>query len=160
MAWTASAIFRPFVADILSNTQAFDLDVDSVKAALWQDTITPNNDVASAASAYAGGVWVSATNEVYQAGQWAQAGVALASQTVNSASADVVFFDAADTASGTAFTTQNSAASAVPAYGVLVYDDTVSDMGICYNYLGGPNSVTTGTFTVVWHANGILRFTL
>ena len=43
-------------------------------------------------------------------------------------------------------------------------DDTlttpVADQGVCYNYLGGANSVVNGTFTVVWHANGIFRITL
>lgn len=51
------------------------------------------------------------------------------------------------------------------AYGAFVYDDTISggtvaDQGVCFNYFGGAQSVTAGTFTVVWHANGIVRFTL
>ncbi len=156
MAWTNSKIFRPFLADVLGNVAAFDLDADSFKAALFNNSITPDNDVTSANSAYNVGQWATA-NEVYEAGQWAQSGVALTSQSLNSATADVVFFDAADTASG-------SAADLANVYGVLVYDDTlttpVADQGVSYNYLGGANSVVNGTFTVVWHANGILRITL
>lgn len=156
MAWTNSKIFRPFLADALGNVTAFDLDADSFKAALFNNSITPDNDVTSANSAYNVGQWATA-NEVYEAGQWAQGGVALTSQSLNSATADVVFFDAADTASG-------SGADLANVYGVLVYDDTlttpVADQGVCYNYLGGANSVVNGTFTVVWHANGILRITL
>ena len=50
------------------------------------------------------------------------------------------------------------------AYGCLVYSDTrttpVADQGICFNYFGGANSVTSGTFTIVWNASGILALTL
>ena len=157
MAWSASAIFRAFLADALDNTAALDLGADTIKVALYDNDITPDNDVTSANTAYNAGQWTASGNEVTEAGQWAAGGVALASQTVNSATADVVFFDAADTASG-------SAADLANVYGCLVYDDTlaspVADQGICYNYFGGANSVVNGTFTVVWSANGILRFTL
>jgi hypothetical protein len=156
MAWTNSKIFRPFLADVLGNVAALDLDADSFKAALFNNSVTPDNDVTSANSAYNVGQWGTA-NEVYEAAQWAQGGVALTSQSLNSSTADVVFFDAADTASG-------SAADLANVYGVLVYDDTiatpVADQGVSYNYLGGANSVVNGTFTVVWHANGIFRITL
>jgi hypothetical protein len=156
MAWTNSKIFRPFLADVLGNIAAFDLDSDSFKAALYNNTITPDNDVASASSAYNTGQWATA-QEVYESGQWAQGGVALTGVSLNSSTADVVFFDAADTASG-------SAADLANVYGCLVYDDTlttpVADQGVCYNYFGGANSVTNGTFTVQWHTNGILRFSL
>jgi hypothetical protein len=157
MAWSASAIFRPFLADVLDNTAAFDLGADTIKVALYDNDITPDNDVTSANSAYNAGQWTASGNEVTESGQWAAGGVALGSQTVNSGTADVVFFDAIDTPSG-------SAADLANVYGCLVYDDTlaspVADQGICYNYFGGANSVVNGTFTVVWSANGILRFTL
>lgn len=156
MAWTDSRVFRPFVADVLGNVAAFDLDSDVPRAALYNNTGTPDNDVTSANSAYNVGQWVTA-NEVSQAGQWAAGGVALSGITLNSASADTVFLDAADTASGSAATLAN-------VFGCLVYDDTlttpVADQGISYNYFGGTNSVTNGTFTVVWNSNGIIRFTL
>jgi hypothetical protein len=156
MAWTNSKIFRPFIADVVLNVAAFDLDTDTFKVALYNNTPTPDNDVTSANSAYNVGQWATA-QEVSQAGQWATAGVALASLTVNSASADIVFWDAADTASG-------SAATLSSVYGCLVYDDTlaspVADQGVCYNYFGGTNSVVNGTFTVVWNANGLWRITL
>lgn len=156
MAWSASAIFRAGLADQLGNVAAFDLDADSFKVALYNNTITPDNDVTSANSAYNVGQWATA-QEVFEAGQWAQAGVVLAGQSLNSATADVVFFDANDTASGSAATLAN-------VYGCLVYDDTlaapVADQGLCFNFFGGANSVTNGTLTVVWAANGILRYTL
>lgn len=157
MAWTNSKIFRPFLADVLGNVAALDLDADSFKLALYDNDITPDNDVTAANSAYNVGQWVTTGNEVFEAGQWAQGGVALTSQSLNSGTADTVFFDAADTASG-------SAADLANVYGGLTYDDTiaspVADQGVCYNYYGGANSVVNGLFTVIHHANGIARITL
>lgn len=159
MAWSNSKIFRPFIADVLargSSGPAFDLDADTFKNALFNNSITPDQNVTSANSAYNVGQWGTA-NEVYQAGQWAQGGVALTNISLNSATSAVVFFDATDTASGSAATLAN-------VYGCHIYDDTlttpVADQGICYLYLGGVNSVTNGTFTVQYHGNGILRITL
>jgi hypothetical protein len=156
MAWSNSKIFRQFVADSLNRTAAFDLNADSFKVALYNNTPTPDNDVTAANSAYNAGQWATA-NEVSETGQWAAGGVALTSVSVDVATADVVMFDAADTASG-------SAADLASVFGCLVYDDTlttpVADQGVCYNYFGGSNSVVNGTFTVVWSANGIMRFTL
>lgn len=157
MAWTNSKVFQQFLEDCVLNVAAFDLDSDSFKVALYDNDITPDNDAAVANTAYNAGQWVTTGNEVFEAGQWAQGGVVLTSPTINVGTADVVFWDAADTASG-------SAADLTNAYGCLVYDDTlttpVADQGVCYNYFGGANSVTNGTFTVVWHANGIWRATL
>lgn len=155
MGWSNSKVFRPFIADVLGNVVALDLDADAFKIALFNDSITPDNDVTSANSCYNVGQWATA-NEVYQSGQWAQAGVSLGSRVLNSATADTVFFDGADTASG-------SAATLASVYGSLCYDDTMTspaDQGVCYNYFGGVQSVTSGTFTVVWHANGLFRLTL
>lgn len=159
MSWTASKIFRPYLADSLANTAPLDLGgagVDTFKAALYNDAITPNQDVTSALSAYNAGVWVSASNEMYSAGQWAAGGVALASPVIDSATAATVFFDATDTASG-------ATATLATVFGCLVYDTTsatVTNQGICFNYFGGTQGVTGGTFTIVWHGQGLFRFTL
>jgi hypothetical protein len=157
MAWTDSKVFRAFLADALDNTVAFDLGTDSFKAALYDNDITPDNDVTAANSAYNVGQWITTGNEVSEAGQWAVGGVALTGQTLNSGTADTVFFDAIDTASGTAADLAN-------VHGCLVYDDTlttpVADQGMCYNYFGGANSVVNGTFTIQWNTNGLWRATL
>ncbi len=157
MAWSNSKIFQQFLEDAVLNVAAFDLDSDTFKAALYDNDITPDNDATAANTAYNAGQWVTTGNEVTESGQWAAGGVALTSPTISVATADVVYWDAADTASG-------SAADLANVYGCLVYDDTlttpVADQGICYNYFGGANSVTNGTFTIVWNANGIWRATL
>lgn len=159
MAWSNSKIFRPFLGDVFANAAAFDLSgtPDTFKVALYDNDITPNNDATAANSAYNVDQWVTTNNEVFEAGQWAQGGVALTSPTIDVGTADVVFFDATDTASG-------SAADLAAVFGCLVYDDTlttpVADQGVTYNYFGGSNSVVNGTFTIIWNSNGIFRLTL
>lgn len=158
MAWTNSKIFRQYVADSLNRTAALDLNSDTFKAALFTNAITPDQNVTAALSGYnaTSSQWLTA-NEQFETGQWAQGGVALSSVVTDVATSGVVMFDAADTASG-------SAADLTGVYGCLVYDDTlttpVADQGVCFNYFGGSNTVVNGTFTIVWSASGIMRFTL
>jgi hypothetical protein len=50
------------------------------------------------------------------------------------------------------------------AVGCLVHDDTitagtVAKQGMCFDYFGGTQSVTAGTFTIVWDATGVFKFT-
>lgn len=162
MAWTASGMFRQTFADILSLTvTTLDLDAASMfKIALYDNSITPNFDVAAAASAYATGVWSATgsqtgTAQVYHTGQWAQAGVVLGANTVTTPAAGVVMFDANDTASGATATMSNI-------YGGLIYADAVATpvakQGLLAVYFGGTAySVTNGTFTIQWNASGIFR---
>ena len=156
MVWSESNVFRQWLADSLNRAVAYDLDGDSFKLALYNSSITPDQNVTNANLAYNTGQWAN-TNEVAQAAQWPAGGPMLAGVSVHVGTNGVVFFDANDTASGSAATLAN-------VYGGLVYDDTVTtptaDPGVCYNYFGGTNSVTNGTLTVVWHANGIWRATL
>ena len=150
MAWSASNWFQAFVTDAFNNTAALDLDTDTLKVALFDNTITPSRTVASASTAYGAGVWASGGQS--DASGWPAVGRNLASVT-SSASAGTYTFDAADTVSANSSTTLSGT------YGCLIYEDTlttpVADQGICFNYFGGVNSVTAGTFTIVWNASGI-----
>jgi len=154
MAWSNSKIFSAFVRDTFNQTATFDLDTHTLKCALYNNTGTPDQTVASASSAYNTGQWVTA-NELSNGG-WTAAGLALTSVT-STFSSNVYTLDAADTANG-------SAATISGAFGCLIYDDTlttpVADQGICYLYFGGTNSVTSGTLTVVYNASGIMTLTL
>lgn len=155
MAWASSKIFRAYLADALGNVSALDADANAHKVALYNNSITPDQDAAAASTAYNTGQWATA-NEQFQAGQWAQGGVTLGTQSLDRSVAGTVFFDGADTASGSAATLSN-------VFGCLVYDTvaaTVANQGVCFNYFGGTQSVSAGTFTIVWAANGIYRFTL
>jgi hypothetical protein len=156
VAWSNSKVFTAFVKDTLDKTIDNDLDADTFKVALYDNDITPDNTVSSANSAYNAGQWTASGNEVSEAGQWAAGGVALTTPDITSATTTITW-DATDTASG-------SAADLANVYGCLVYDDTLStpvaDQGVCYNYLGGANSVVNGTFTVIWSASGIMSFSV
>jgi hypothetical protein len=155
MAWSASKIFLASLEDTLENTTALDLNSDTFKAALYDNDVTPDQTVASANTAYNAGQWAISGNEVSNGG-WAAGGVALTSVT-SSFTSNVYTFDAADTANV-------SAATLASVFGCLVYDDTlttpVADQGVCYNYFGGTQSVTAGTFTIQWSASGIFSLTL
>lgn len=159
MAWTNSKMFRewPKMTDQVSGTGFTGLDSDTVKAALFNNSVTPDKDAAVGSTGYNTGTWLTA-NEVTDATNWAATGRTLASKTFTTPSTGVYMFDAADTAGGGTLTIAN-------AYGAFVYDDaitagTVADQGVCYNYFGGAQSVTGGTFTIVWSANGLYQVTV
>lgn len=157
MAWSASKIFVASIEDMLENTTAMDLNNDTFKVALYDNDITPDQTVTSANTAYNAGQWAAAGNEVADGAEWPATGQALDSVTF-APTANVLKFDAADEVStGTSATLAN-------VYGCLIYDDTittpVADQGLCYLYFGGVNSVTDGTFTVVFNAAGVFTLTL
>lgn len=155
MAWSASKIFTSMITDAMNNTAAIDLNTDTPKVALFDNSITPDQTVTSANSAYGAGVW--ASGGVSDASGWPAAGRPLASIT-STFSSNIYTFDAADTASA------NSTTTLASVFGALVYEDTlttpVADQGLCFNYFGGTNSVTSGTFTVVWNSSGIMQLTV
>jgi hypothetical protein len=160
MAWSNSKVFQRYLSNMVGNVLALDYDADTIKAALYGTTITPDNDVTTdVLTGYNGAAsqWVTGGEVIDSSGggtDWPAGGVALAGKAVDVATADLVKVDANDTASG-------ATADIAAAFGCLVYDDTLANKpGMCYNYFGGSNSVTAGTFTIVWHANGVLSFTL
>jgi hypothetical protein len=130
---------------------------DVTKVALYGNAGTPNKNDTLANSAYGAGQWVSG-NQVYDT-NWPATGQTLAGMSLASTSG-LVTFDATDTASSGSVTLAN-------VYGCMLYDDTiaagtggVADQGICYNFFGGAQSVTAGTFTVVWNASGIFTISM
>jgi hypothetical protein len=161
MAWSASAIFRQMVTHAFDRTEVFDLDTDSFKAALFNDSITPDKDSALTGYDEGGGQWVASVNEVVDSSgggtDWPAGGRPLVNPDVSNPATGVIMFDADNTASA------GATADIASAMGVLVYDDTLTtpdDPGVSYNWFGTAQSVTNGTFTVVWHGNGILRITV
>jgi hypothetical protein len=160
---TSSKIFRNFVSDVFQNVSTtpsggVDLDTDVPKVALYGNTGTPNQDDTAAHNAYngSGGAWVTA-NEITDT-NWPAGGRPLVSGAPNVSTAATYWYDAADTAGAGNVTVAN-------VYGVLVYDDTitaaVADIGMSYHaFSTQPAGVTAGTFTVVWDANGLFRYTL
>jgi hypothetical protein len=163
VAFTASAIFREWPIQMfqVSGTGYTGLDSDTVKLANFGNTGTPDKDAAVGLTGYAAAAsaWVTG-NEVIDTsggGNWPAGGLALASKTFTTPATGVAMFDAADRAG-----TGNVTLAGV--FGGLVYDDTitagsVADQGVCFNYYGGTQSVTSGTFTVIFNVNGVCRFT-
>jgi len=155
MAWSASKILIGAIVDMLGNTSAYDINTDAFKAALFNDTITPSQVVTSANSCYAAGVW--ASGGVSDATGWPAAGRSLVTVTLTDYSAATVKWDADDTVSANDTTTLASC------NGALIYNDTMSspaDQGLCYLWFGGPASVTSGRFTIVYHTNGLMSLAL
>ncbi len=52
MAFTTSKVFAAMLLDALGNTAAYDLDADTLNAALYGDGATPDNTVAVANTVY------------------------------------------------------------------------------------------------------------
>jgi|SRR5829696_806721 len=159
MAWTNSKIFREWMVTAYqaAGTGFTGLDSDVINAALFNNTVTPDQDAVVGSTGYNTGTWVTG-NEVTDATNWVAGGRALASKTFTTPAAATMRFDAADLAGGGNVTITN-------AFGTLVYDNTitagtVAKQGVSFHYFGGAQSVTSGTFTVIWHANGINQWTM
>lgn len=156
MAWSNSKVFMALFEDTLENTTAMDLNSDTFKVALYDNDITPDQTVTSANTAYNVGQWTATGNEVADGAEWPAGGETLDNPTSTRAS-NVYTFDADNTVS------TGTSATLAAVFGCLVYDDTiaapVADQGVSYHYFGGTNSVTDGTFTVVWNATGIFTIT-
>ena len=154
MAWSNSKAFARYVERFLSRGAAYDLDTDTYKVALYNNTGTPDNTVATGVlTAYNGAAsqWVVA-NEVTGTG-WSAGGVSLSGVTVAQSSANITF-DATDTSASTVTVSGT--------FGCLVYNTNVTtdatNAGVSYHYFGGSQSCTAATFTIVWAATGLVQF--
>jgi len=151
MAFATSGVFGSLLEDALENTTAYALASNSFLVALFNNTTAPDVDAASAAAVYGSGTWTT-TNEVSDGTNWDAGGEPLVSPTSTRATG-VYTFDGVDTTQGGANTTLANV------YGSAIFDSTVANAGICFNDFGGAQSVTSGDFTVQWHANGIFTIT-
>lgn len=159
MAWSASAAFREWpIALMQDSATGYDgLDTDVVKGALFGGN-TPDKDATVATTGYNSGSsqWVTA-NEKTGGTDWVAGGRTLASKTFTTPSSGVAMFDAADLTSAATATMSN-------VEGIFIYNDditggTVVDQGVCYLWFGGAQSVTSGTFSVIFATTGLVRFT-
>jgi hypothetical protein len=160
MAWTDSRIFEQSmlltIGGLVASTTpptsmtATGLLGDTVNVSLYNTTSTPDRTVALASSLYNTGVWITA-NEVTDA-NWAAGGRPLAGKTwaLDTATTSLCFH-ATNLAGGGNVTVAG-------VFGCLVHDDTLTStfvkQGICYNYFGGSQGVTAGTFTIIWATVG------
>jgi hypothetical protein len=154
MAWSASAIFQQAMLNPIAGrcwttaapTTYSSLSADTINCALYGNTGTPDKTAAVASTGYNTGQWVTG-NEITGTGYTA-GGSALGSKAfaIDTGSSSICF-----TAANVSWT----AATLAGVYGDLIYDNTitagtVAKQGLCYNYFGGTQSVTAGTFTIQW----------
>jgi hypothetical protein len=155
MGWSTSNLSGAAVDALMSAGTAFyaggtSWTADAQKAALYNTTPTPNKNDTLANNTYLVGQWVTG-NEITGTGYTA-GGVALSTLGHAFGSGTAQF-----TAANPAWTSATLAA----VFGCLVYDSTTTTKyAYCWNYFGGSQSVTAGTFTIVWSGSGILQFTI
>lgn len=148
---STSSVFGAFIADSLNRTSTLDLNTDTIKGALFGNSVTPDKNAVAGSTAYNTGTWLTA-NEITDSGGWAAGGATL-TVTTSGFSGGTYTFDANDLVSGTLTTGLSNA------YGLLVYDNStttpVAKQGIAFLAFGGAVSAPSGTLTVVFNASGI-----
>lgn len=161
MSWTDSRVFgawlvNPAFANTASQPSGYTgLANDTVKAALFNGSATPDHTVLAASTGYNTGTWVTA-NEVTGASEWVAGGRALTVDSVGQ-NGGIAQYTAANI-TGSATLTMSGI------NGCLVYDasitgGTVAKQGVCYNYFGGSLSVTSGTFSITWTGLNVFQIT-
>jgi hypothetical protein len=158
--WSGSAIFQQAMLNPIAGrcwttaapTTYSSLSADTINVSLFNNTTTPDKTAVVTSTGYNTGQWVT-SNEVTGGGNWAAGGLPLTSKTftVDSGSSSICFTAANLVNTGTV--------TISGAYGCLVYDSTitagtVAKQGLCFNYFGGSQSVTSGTFTINWATPG------
>lgn len=131
----ASGIYNRFKANLMN--KVVDLEADTIQVSLMSGghSFTATDNVWSDVS----------TNEISGTG-YTQSGATLANGAVTQAA--TTKFDGDDTSWTTATFTADHA---------VIWDDTVAtDDLICSIDFGGSQTVTAGTFTIQWHADGII----
>ncbi len=167
MAWTVSAVFQQAIinpiAHGVSATTGFPtgylsqgLLADTVNVALFNNTTAPDKTAVVGSTGFNTGTWTqNVGNEVIDSGgsNWPTGGRAALNKTwvLDSGSSSLCFH--ADNTTGAGNVT------IAAAFGCLVYDFTISGgtvakQGMCFNFFGGTQSVTAGTFTILWATPG------
>lgn len=148
MAISASGLYVATFVDALDTTQlAIDLDLDTHKVALFNNSLTTPNFTTD--TAY--GVAPYNANEVSGTGY--TSGGATLTGTTFTGSAGVATFDATD-ASWTSSTI-------TAAKGALIYADVLAgNNAIVLVNLGADYSTSAGTLAITWSASGIFTLTL
>lgn len=133
----ASGVYHQFKGELMNGV--YDLEADTVKVSLYDNShsFTATDD------------GYTTTNELATSGGYTQGGATLASVAV-SADTDGSF-DATDT---------EWTSATFSAYHAVVWDDTPTSPAnplICSIDFGGIQTVSSGTFTIQWHADGIVN---
>ena len=151
-----SEIFTQFINSVMENYTPITLSTDTCKIALFNDSVSPDQNAVVASTAFNAGTWTTG-NEVTDATGGPSTGNPLLTPT-HVAGTALWTYDAPDLVSLDTHTTLTGT------FGCLVYDHTIAsvcvDEGVCYLSFGGTQSVSAGTFTIVFHTSGIFAITL
>jgi hypothetical protein len=161
MGWTNSRIFLQAMLNPIAGqvnavakpTSFVSLTATSeVFVALFGTGVTPDATVAVTSTGYNTGTWTTG-NESTGAGYTA-GGQALSTPGAVTFATDATTVSTCYHASALVWSS-----SSFTAFGTLVYDNvisggTVAKQGMCFNYFGGSQTVTSGTFTVNWATVG------
>lgn len=148
MAVTKSGLYVATWIDIVDTTQlAIDLDLETHKVALFNNSITPNfsTDTAYGVAPYNGNE-VTGTN-------WASGGVTLTGTTISESPTESLMWDATDVSVATV--TVSGARCAL-----LYADALVGNNAICLVNFGADYAATAGTFAIQWASGGIFAIDL
>lgn len=149
MAVTVSGLFVLTFIDKLDTTQlGIDLDLETHKAALFTNSITPNfsSDTAYGAAPYN-------ANEIANGGGYTTGGTVVTSTALSESPAGTIMWDAADTS--WASSTISLARCA------LIYADALAgNNAICLVDFDADYSTSNGTFTIQWASGGIFTWDL
>jgi hypothetical protein len=164
VAWTNSKIFQQAMLNPIGRsvnaatvpTSFVSLTADAVKVALFSNSTVPDNTAAVGSTGFNTGTWTqNVGNEVIDTGgsNWPTGGIAATGLTwaLDTGSSSLCYHAANTPGLGNV--------TVAAAFGALVYDSTISGgtvakQGLCYNYFGGTQNVTAGTFTVIWATVG------
>jgi hypothetical protein len=173
---SSSAIFREWLSASLEPRPNFSgrwAGINVFKAALYNDNITPDERVAANLTAYNTGEWLIANEQSDEidagAGFWPPGGLEL-EETGSLGNPPATGFESAGILiTFRALPTGTGAAELVTlsnVFGDLLYDTTPpgavaaatpQDVGAAFHYFGGIQSVSSGTFTIVWSPDGVMR---
>ena len=131
-----SGIYRTFKEYVADNT--IDLDTHTFKVALMDNTHTFTST---------NSLWANVSGNEISGTGYTAGGKTLASVTWASTGGDTIQWDAADSSWTSATFT---------AYHAVIYGSTSNALVCSFNF-GGAQTVSNGTFTIQWNANGILR---
>jgi hypothetical protein len=143
MAMSSSGLFYLTFRDILKNTSATDLDTDTIKVALFTNSISASafdTDTAYGAAPYNAA-------EVVNGNGYTTGGATLGSPALSVETGIKLTYVGSNT---------SWASASFTARGCLIYDDTIAaptaDPAICLVNFGADYTATNGTFQITWTA--------
>jgi hypothetical protein len=131
-----SGIYSIFKENLMN--KVVDLEADTIKIALYDDS----HAFTAANTTY------TTTNELATAGGYTQDGKTLGHKAVTGGT--TTKWDNTDD------TDSQWTAATFTAYHAVIWDDTAADSLICSIDFGGAQTVSSGTFTIQMHADGII----